>query len=136
MDREYHSVEDTKQCRDYLRLPHCIHGHRVTTGIQHFRSTKDLNTVGKKSATESTSEVMKGSCSGPNQGRVRNFGTQGCHEYGRLGGPKSGRGRITLILKLCSNNDSSKLLCCPLCPINRAIHLMYKLNRRIEHTNV
>ncbi len=70
----------------HVTLPeHCV----TTEILVHCTSSvRDLNTVGAKSATESTSEVMEGSCPRPNQGRVRNYGTQGRHEYGRLGGPR------------------------------------------------
>ncbi len=47
---------------------------------------RDLNTVGQKGVAESKRDVKMGSPR-PSYGRVRNYGTQGRNEYGRLGRP-------------------------------------------------
>ncbi len=64
------------------------------TSILHYRSGRDLNTVGKKNtATESTREVMmEETYPRPSYGRARNYGTQGRIDYSRL----RGLARITL----------------------------------------
>ncbi len=49
----------------------------------------DLNTVGQKGAAESKRDIKMGSPR-PSYSRARNYGTQGCDEYGCLGGLGTG----------------------------------------------